>query len=212
MRLHFGEGDTAMTTIENVIRHRASVRAAIALNSAFDVPYVTMNALATVVAFYGLLENSAAVVIGAMIIAMLLGPISGISLALIDQDDVLLRKALRTLVGGVIVVYVTAFGLGLAHARLPLTNEIYTRTAPNFMDLMIALAAGAAGAYSLLSPRLNTALVGAAISTALVPPLTTSALCLARGEFQLSYGALLLALTNIVGIQAAGSVVLTCAR
>jgi uncharacterized hydrophobic protein (TIGR00271 family) len=194
-----------MSTLDHALEQRATVRAVIASNSRFDVPYVTMNALATIVATYGLLENSPAVVIGAMIIAMLLGPISGISLGLMDQNNRLLVKALATLAGGVFVVYATAFILGVVHSRFPLTGEMYARTAPNLMDLMIALAAGAAGAYSMLSPRLNTALVGAAISTALVPPLATSALCLARGENQLSYGAFLLALTNIVGIQAAGS-------
>jgi uncharacterized hydrophobic protein (TIGR00271 family) len=187
---------------------RAAVRANIDLNSQFDVAYVTMNALATVIACYGLFENSPAVVIGAMIIAMLLGPISGVALGLVDGNDRLARKALATLAGGVAIVYVTAFILGLVHSDFPLTDEIYSRTTPNLMDLMIGLGGGAAGAYSMISPRLSVAFVGVAIATALVPPLSSSALCLARGEYSLALGALLLAFTNIVGIQAAGSVVM----
>jgi uncharacterized hydrophobic protein (TIGR00271 family) len=187
---------------------RAAVRANIDLNSGFDLTFLIMNVLATVIACYGLLENSPAVVIGAMIIAMLLGPISGIALGLVEGNNPLLRKAMATLAGGVVVVYGTAFVLGLVHSEFPLTSEIYARTTPNVMDLMIALGGGAAGAYSMTSSRLNVAVVGVAISTALVPPLSASAMCLARGEYRLSLGALLLAFTNIVSIQVAGSIVM----
>ena len=76
------------------------------------------------------------------------------------------------------------------------------------MDLMIGLGGGAAGAYSMISVRLRVAFVGVAIATALVPPLSSSAICLARGEYALASGAFLLAFTNMVGIQVAGSVVM----
>lgn len=197
-----------MTTTAQSFSSRPAIRANIELNSTFDVAYVTMNVLATVVACYGLFENSPAVVIGAMIIAMLLGPIAGVSLGLVDRDNQLLGKALVTLAAGLGVVYVTAFILGAVNFRIPLTAEIYSRTTPNLMDLMIALGGGAAGAYSMISPRLSVAFVGVAIATALVPPLSASGILLARGEFSLALGALLLTLTNIVGIQVAGSIVM----
>jgi uncharacterized hydrophobic protein (TIGR00271 family) len=184
------------------------LRASIALSSQCDVPYLTMNVLATVIASYGLLENSPAVVIGAMLIAMLLGPISGVALGLVDGDDSLLRRALLSLLAGAAVVYLTAMALGALHGDLPLTAEIYARTSPNLMDLMIALCGGAAAAFAAISPRLNGAVVGVAIATALVPPLASSAICLVHGEYQLSAGAFLLAFANMVGIQAAGSVVM----
>jgi uncharacterized membrane protein len=76
------------------------------------------------------------------------------------------------------------------------------------MDLMIALGGGAAGAFAMISPRLSVAFVGVAIATALVPPLASSALCLARGEFSLAFGAFVLAFTNIVAIQSASSLVM----
>jgi uncharacterized hydrophobic protein (TIGR00271 family) len=196
-----------MATPQQVLESQAVIRAAIDSNSGFDAAFVTMNVLATVLACYGLFENSPAVVIGAMIIAMLLGPISGIGLGLVDRNDRLLRKALAALAGGVAVVYGTAFILGLVHSEFPLTNEIYARTSPNVMDLMIALGGGAAGAYSMITPRLNLSWVGVAISTALVPPLSSSAICVARGEYRLGLGALLLAFANMVGIQVAGSMV-----
>jgi uncharacterized hydrophobic protein (TIGR00271 family) len=191
-----------------MIDTRESVRANILANSEFDFAYVVMNGLATVIAVYGLFSNSPAVVIGAMIIAMLLGPISGVALGLVDKDNALLHKALWTLAGGVGVVYLTALVLGMVHSEIPLTREIYARTAPNLMDLMIALGGGAAASFAMISPRLSVAFVGVAIATALVPPLASSALCLARGEFSLAFGAFLLTFTNIVAIQSASSLVM----
>ena len=187
---------------------RAKIRANIDFDSEFDSAYIIMNGLATVVACYGLFENSPAVVIGAMIIAMLLGPIAGVSLGLVDKNNALVRKALPTLLGGFLVVYGIAFILGVIHRDIPLTDEIYARTAPNLMDLMIALGGGAAGAFSMISPRLSVAFVGVAIATALVPPLSSSAICLARGEYPMALGAFLLAFTNIVAIQVAGSLMM----
>jgi uncharacterized hydrophobic protein (TIGR00271 family) len=143
-----------------------------------------------------------------MIIALLLGPIAGVSLGLVDRNNALVRRALPTLLGGFLVAYGIAFVLGVIHRDIPLTDEIYARTAPNLMDLMIAIGGGAAGAYSMISPRLSVAFVGVAIATALVPPLSSSAICLARGEYALAFGAFLLMFTNIVGIQVAGSLVM----
>jgi uncharacterized membrane protein len=121
-------------------------------------------------------------------------------------------NVLATLVGAVAVVYATAFILSLVYSEFPLTQEIYARTAPDLMDLMIALGGGAAGAYSMITPRLNLSFVGVAISTALVPPLASSAICVACGEYRLGLGARLLTFANIVGIQVAGSVVMWLGR
>jgi len=197
-----------MSINTDVVDEKKAVLAAIHANSVCDVSYLTMNAVASVIACYGLFENSPAVIIGAMIIAMLLGPISGLSLGLINDDNRLVYQAFISLVCGVVLVYGIGIILGELHAELPLTAEIYARTTPNVMDLAIALAGGFAGAFALTSSRLNAALVGVAISTALVPPLVSSAICLARGEYQLSGGAFLLAFTNIVAIQVASSTVL----
>jgi uncharacterized hydrophobic protein (TIGR00271 family) len=187
--------------------HREAVRSSVAENSSFDQAYAVMNVLATIVASYGLLADSAAVVIGAMVIAMLLGPISGMGLALVDGNSRLLWKASTAIAGGVIVVFVTALVIGFFNKEIPASREMMERTAPNLFDLMIALGGGAAGAYAVISPRLSIAFVGVAIATALVPPLSTCGMFLARGQFALSGGAFLLTLANIVGIQFASSVV-----
>ncbi len=177
-------------------------------NASINSSYLLMNTLATIVACYGLLANSTAVVIGAMVIAMLLGPITGIALGLVDGDNRLLRDAFIAEIVGVLSVIAIAFVIGKIHPNIPISSEIMARTAPNIFDLIIALAGGAAGAYATASPRISTGLVGVAIATALVPPLSSFSILLARGETQLALGALLLFFANFVAIQFATSIVL----
>ena len=176
--------------------------------SAFSWDYIIMNFLAATLATYGLNTNNPAVIIGAMIIAMLLGPISSLALCIIDSDFKLIIKSLITLGEGVLIVCITAAFWSWINFRLPVTDEIMLRTSPNFIDLMIALVGGIAGAYSLVYKRLAVAFVGVAIATALVPPLCSATILLMKGEFDLSRGAFLLTITNIVGIQFGYSTVL----
>ncbi|MEO8266113.1 MAG: DUF389 domain-containing protein [Ilumatobacteraceae bacterium] len=190
------------------IDERSAVRSAIRGNAQTTVPYLAMNMLASALAAYGLLANSTAVVIGAMIVALMLGPIIGLALGVTDNDHRLIQDAAATLLIGASAVFVTAAVIGFIHRDLPLTNEILVRTSPNILDLLIAFAGGAAGAYATVSPRLSVALVGVAVATALVPPLAASALLIARADYQLGWHALLLAITNIVAIQFASSIVL----
>jgi len=187
---------------------RATVRGNIREEALFSKAHLFMNALAATIASYGLFANSPAVVIGAMIVAMLLGPIVGVSLALVDSDARFLLKSLLSLLSGAAAVLATAFVIGTVHHDLPITSEIMARTAPNFLDLMIALAGGVAGAYATVSFRLSLALVGVAIATALVPPLSSASILLARGDISLALGALELAVVNLVAIQFSASVVL----
>lgn len=170
--------------------------------------FFIMNALAAVIAAYGLLSDSTAVVIGAMLVAMMLGPIAGISLALIDSRWILFRTAFQTLTLGILMIYGIGFLIGIIHPNIAITNEIMARTHPNSLDLMIALAGGAAGAFASVSPRLSVAVVGVAVATALVPPLVASGILLSRAEFSLSANAFLLTFTNIIAIQISSAMVL----
>jgi len=189
------------------IQHRERARTDIQAGAELSIAYLLMNVLAATIASYGLFVNSPAVIIGAMLIAMLLGPITGISLALVDSDMKSLLRGFLTLLAGAAVVFATAYVIGTIHKDVPLTKEIMGRASPNLADLVIALAGGAAGAYATVSPRLSVAFVGVAIATALVPPLCAANILFARGEFALGGGALLLTFTNIVAIQFSSSVV-----
>jgi len=184
------------------------VRVRIEANALPSKMYFIMNILSAIIASYGLVTNSAAVVIGAMLVAMMLGPITGIALAIIDHRMPLLRKSLFTVIIGVSLVVLVGFIVGWLHKDQPLTAEILSRTQPTSMDLMIALAGGTAGAYAMVSPHLSVAVVGVAVAIALVPPLAASGILLANGEMQLGLGALLLAATNILAIQFTNALVL----
>jgi uncharacterized hydrophobic protein (TIGR00271 family) len=197
-----------IAVVDSKTQHQDSVRENIRNGAVLSSAYLLMNVLAATIATYGLFANSPAVVISAMIVAVLLGPIVGVSLALVDIDMRLLLQSLTSFLAGAIGVMVTAFIIGTIHKDMPITTEIMTRTAPNLLDLMVALAGGAAGAYATVSPRLSIAVVGVAIAVALVPPLSAAGILFARGEVDLASGALLLTFTNMVAIQFASSVVL----
>lgn len=184
------------------------VRVTIEANALPSKMYFIMNTLSAIIASYGLVTNSAAVVIGAMLVAMMLGPITGVALAIIDHRLPLLRKSIITVLIGISLVVLVGFIIGWLHKDQPLTAEILSRTQPTSMDLMIALAGGTAGAYAMVSPHLSVAVVGVAVATALVPPLAASGILFANGEMQLGFGALLLAVTNIIAIQFTNALVL----
>ena len=184
------------------------VRVTIEANALPSKMYFIMNILSAIIASYGLVTNSAAVVIGAMLVAMMLGPITGVALAIIDHRMPLLRRSIITVLIGVSLVILVGFIIGWLHKDQPLTAEILSRTQPTSMDLMIALAGGTAGAYAMVSPHLSVAVVGVAVATALVPPLAASGILFANGEMQLGFGALLLAVTNIIAIQFTNALVL----
>src|SRR3984885_10922888 len=161
-------------------------------SAALGGPYLLMNAAATLIAGFGLFEDSPAVIIGAMLIAALLGPIQGMAMALAEANLKLLRVSLTAEVAGAALVLVLGMALGTIDRTSPLGHEILSRTAPNILDLLIGLVGGAAAAYAAASPRLGALAVGVAIATALVPPLTTCGILIARGLPALAEGAFLL--------------------
>jgi len=185
-----------------------AIRNDIAQNAQFNNAFIVMNALAAIIASYGLLADSVAGVIGAMLVAMLLGPIAGLALSLVDGDFSLFKQSSKSLLGGVGIVIFCALIIGFIHDDIPITNELLGRTNPNYLDLMIALAGGAVGAYAVITPGLPVAIIGVAIATALVPPLCAGTIFLARSNWDYAFGAYLLAITNIVAIQFSSSIVL----
>ena len=175
--------------------------------AALSGPYLLMNAAATLIAGFGLFEDSPAVIIGAMLIAALLGPIQGMAMALAEADLKLLRASLIAEIVGAVFVLVLGMALGTLDRTSPLGHEIFSRTAPNILDLFIGLVGGAAAAYAAATPRLSALAVGVAIATALVPPLTTCGILIARGLPALAGGAFLLFLANFVAITFSAMVV-----
>jgi uncharacterized hydrophobic protein (TIGR00271 family) len=169
--------------------------------------------LSCTIATFGLIINSAAVIIGAMLVAPLMLPILGFSLASMAGKQVMFRRAAIALFEGALLAIFLSTLLGwLAHTLpigvlIELPQEVIARTRPTPFDLGIALAGGAAAAYALVHPRLSAALPGVAIATAIMPPLCTIGIGIALANSDVALGSGLLFLTNLAAISFAGIVV-----
>ena len=167
--------------------------------------FLLLVATSGAVATLGLLLNSAAVVIGSMLLAPLLGPILRFGFALPRLDDnAMLRGLANTLAGTAAALAVSALVVGVSPIAAP-TAEILARTQPNVMDLLVALFAGLAGGYAVIR-GLNGTFAGFAIATALMPPLATVGFGLARGDAAIALGASRLFLINLAGIAASAAI------
>jgi len=176
-------------------------------NGRLSPDFLIMLAGSTVIATFGLFQNSPAVIIGAMIIAPLMRPLVCLSLASITADIRLLTRSVFTLVAGTLIGMSIAGLMALFLKSLELTPEILGRTQPTLLDLGVALAAGAIGAFCQIDKKLADTLAGVAISVALVPPLSVVGIGLAFGDLAVASGSALLYATNLVGITIAGAIV-----
>lgn len=190
---------------------RADVRLNLRESSAPDFDYFVLVILSAVIATLGLLIDSAAIIIGAMLVAPLMSPIIGLGMASITGDDQLLKDSLSALFRGALVAIGISFLVTLANRFLPfvvlntLPDEVVSRTIPGPIDLGVALAGGAAAAYALAMPNISAALPGVAIATAIMPPLSVVGIGLALGRWDVAGGAFLLFLTNAITITFAAS-------
>jgi len=174
----------------------------------FDAVYLSMMIFACLIALMGLLLNSPAVIIGAMLISPLMGPILACGLALTAAEWSLGKKALRNLVLSVAEVILIAM---IATHLSPLreaTPEILARTNPNLMDLLIAFFSGLAGTVALASRKTAfTILPGVAIATAVMPPLATVGYGIGTHQWMIASGAFMLFFTNFTAIVLSASLV-----
>ena len=180
-----------------------------------------------VIASLGLISNSTAVVIGAMIVAPLMDPILSLAFGLAVSDGKLIRRSAVTIGFGVLAVIGTAalisLGLGISHVQ----SEITGRTSPNLIDLGIAIAAAVAGSFSMTRKQLSNSIAGVTIAVALVPPLCVSGIGLTLGSEmgavfgrgtvagltnQIAEGSFLLFLANLIGITVTSLVVFLLQR
>lgn len=167
--------------------------------------FVAMTILSSVVAAVGLLRNDVAVIIGAMVIAPLLGPNVAMSFAITLGDVKLLRRALFTNVSGVALAAVLSFCMGLLISVDPSVPAIAARSRLGPGDFVLALAAGSAGTFAF-TRGLAGAVIGVMVAVALMPPLVTCGMLLGAGRFSPAFGALLLLLSNVICINIAGVV------
>ena len=170
-------------------------------NVSFRGPNVWILAFSIIIASVGLNVNSTAVIIGAMLISPLMGPIIGIGLGLGVNDTKLIRVGLKNLIVmvGISLIASTLYFL-LTPLKLANPTELLARTNPTIYDVIIALFGGAAGLLEISRKEKGTVLSGVAIATALMPPLCTAGYGLATGTFKYFFGALMLFIINGVFI------------
>ena len=178
---------------------RSLILASVARDARLDTKFLLLVVMATAIATLGLLQSSAPVVIGAMLVSPLLGPIMGIGFGLATIESNLIKRSLVTLAAGTLVAIIVAALIIWLSPIKDVTPEIRARTQPTLIDLGVAVVGGIAGVYAILR-KLSGVMVGVAIATALLPPLSTVAFGLVTGRPDFAMGGGLLFLTNTLAI------------
>ncbi len=171
-----------------------------------NINYIFMVALSTIVVIIGLSEDNIAVVVGAMVIAPLLGPNIALSFAAAIGNKDLIISSLSSIVIGILISISLGYGISSFADINYQSPEIIARTQVGIGDIVLALASGAAAALSMTT-GISAALVGVMVSVALLPPAACFAILLAYNEFELAFGAFLLLLINTVCIQLSGNII-----
>ncbi|MBN5149513.1 DUF389 domain-containing protein [Stenotrophomonas maltophilia] len=161
--------------------------------------FTFMAVMSCGIAILGLLQSSGAVVIGAMLISPLMGPIVQLGFSLCVVDFRMMGRALLALIVGMALALLTAMCIVWLSPLREATSEILARTQPTLFDLLVALLSGLAGGYAVIT-RKGEAIVGVAIATALMPPLAVVAFGLATGDMRVAGGAIFLFMTNLLAI------------
>jgi uncharacterized hydrophobic protein (TIGR00271 family) len=166
----------------------------------WNIDFMMMMCLSTAIASLGLIQNSTAVVIGAMVVAPLMTPLIGAGLGLVQGNTIFFRDSIKAMGFGIGAALLISLVLGFVVPMEELTPELLARGGPTIIDLGVAFLSGAAAAYAVARPSLLGALAGVAIAAALVPPLATVGISFAEGVWEVSEGAAILFATNLVAI------------
>lgn len=191
---------------ESATEAREALYQEVERSTRLDLNYVVLVVLSTVVAAIGLIENNVAVVIGAMVIAPLLGPNLALSLGTALGDLALVREAARTLLGGVVLAVTLAASIGWLWPGALAGPELMARTDAGLDSVALALASGAAAALSLTT-GLSSVLVGVMVAVALLPPAAALGIMLGQGRWDHAAGAGLLLAVNVVCVNLASKLV-----
>ena len=167
--------------------------------------FVILLVIATMIATLGLFINSSSVIIGAMILAPLMQPIVSLSMGVLRQDGSLTTNAVKTIGIGMVLTIATAMFIAYLTPIREMTNEMAARLSPTILDMLIAIASGIAAAYVKNDEKISASLAGVAIAVALVPPLAVSGIGLGWADWHIFFNALLLFVTNLIGIVFAGA-------
>jgi uncharacterized hydrophobic protein (TIGR00271 family) len=169
-----------------------------------NVDFYILLILATIISTFGLLLNSAAVIIGAMLIAPLMEPILGISFSSLTRNVPFAVRSTFTLLSGIFLAVFLSYLLSLPFPNLSITDEVLARIKPSLLDLFVALATGFLAGYARVRKHLSGTLYGVSVSISLLPPLCVVGIGFALGKYEIYTGASLLFLTNLISILFSG--------
>lgn len=169
-------------------------------DSTWGVDYILCTVASCLIASFGLLSNSAAVIIGAMIVAPLMLPLRGLAFSACEADLKLFKKSILSLVGATLVSLFLSWFIALVVALPDVGSEIVARTQPTLIDLGIAISAGLISGFGKVRSGISETLAGTAIAVALMPPLCVVGISLAGGLYPYATGSFLLYITNLLGI------------
>jgi uncharacterized hydrophobic protein (TIGR00271 family) len=186
---------------------RTKVIMALHSGAALNTNYIVLILASCAIATFGLLENSPAVIIGAMIIAPLMPVIQATAFSALEGDAPEFLRSAITLAVGILLAIILSMALARLVGISEFGSEILSRVRPNLLDLGIALGAGIVGAFARVRPSVSSAVAGTAIAVALMPPLCVVGIGISQADWTISSGALLLFLTNLLGITLASMVV-----
>ncbi|HUH57874.1 MAG TPA: DUF389 domain-containing protein, partial [Pseudomonadales bacterium] len=167
--------------------------------------FIALMMLSSLIASLGLFLSSPAVIIGAMVLAPLMSPIISLAMALLRNDQTLLKNSLTSIAVGVFLALSMAALLALIIPITRITPEMAGRLHPNLLDLGVAIFSGMAGAYAYARESIMKSMPGVAIAVALVPPLSVVGIGIGWWDWQVISGAALLFITNLVGIALAAA-------
>jgi len=176
--------------------------------SGWNRVYALMLIFSTIIATLGLLINSTAVVIGAMLIAPLFWPVMGAAVGMVTSRRHLAGRSFITLLASVVLVLVTSFLVAKLTPFTQVTDEIAARSNPTLLDLVIALAVSVIGVLAVYYPRISHSATGVALAIALLPPLCVSGIGLAFGSMEIFWRALLLFSSTVAAMVLVGIVTL----
>ncbi len=192
-------------TVNRILPHVSATRIAklhkdLSKDSAWGVDYILCTVASCLIASFGLLSNSAAVIIGAMIVAPLMLPLRGLAFSACEADFGLFKKSLLSLFGATVISLLLSWFIGVVVALPDVGSEIVARTRPTLIDLGIAISAGLISGFGKVRSGISETLAGTAIAVALMPPLCVVGISFAGGLYPYAMGSFLLYITNLLGI------------
>jgi uncharacterized hydrophobic protein (TIGR00271 family) len=171
------------------------------------IEYYILTVLSCIIATTGLIQGSAATIIGAMIVAPLMTPILAFSLGVIWGDTELISTSMKSIIKGLFLAVAISSIIAFLVPIPNYTSEIISRARPSLFDIIVAVTSGLVGAYGYANKRISNSLVGIAIAVALMPPLCTIGIGIGTLNIEVATGATLLFLINLISISLAGAIV-----